>query len=121
MAFIHVAILAGLIGYEVRMGLIVCLGVGGLFLVIGRTMTRVPRNGFVGVRTPWTMSSQKSWDKTHQQASWMFTAIGAATIQTGVSSSQYALVLCIGLAIGGSVWLVVYSYLVWREDTRKPG
>ena len=119
MAVIHAAILASVMGYTIPMNLVVSLAVGCLFLVIGKVMGKVQPNWFVGVRTPWTLSSKQSWQKTHQCAGWLFIAIGVATIATGLTASKYALLVMLVTTIGGTLWLVVYSYLVWRSDTDR--
>ncbi|MCK7526814.1 MAG: SdpI family protein [Ignavibacteriales bacterium] len=39
---------------------------GLLFIVIGSMLRKAKRNFFIGIRTPWTLSSDYVWDKTHQ-------------------------------------------------------
>src|SRR5207342_2538108 len=46
--------------------------VGALFVLIGFVLGGVQPNWFIGIRTPWTMSSRKSWDDTHRAARWLF-------------------------------------------------
>ena len=60
MAVIQAAILGTVLGYPIDMGLVVSFGVGGLLMVIGNFMGKIRPNWFVGVRTPWTLSSKKS-------------------------------------------------------------
>ena len=50
---------------------------GVLFIVLGNFMGKIRPNWFVGVRTPWTLSSKLSWDKTHRLAGWLFMLMGA--------------------------------------------
>ena len=38
---------------------------GGLFYYLGVVIEHAKRNWFVGIRTPWTLSSENVWDKTH--------------------------------------------------------
>ncbi len=40
--------------------------VGLLFILIGFMIRKAKRNFFIGIRTPWTLSSDKVWDETHR-------------------------------------------------------
>ncbi|HVA49752.1 MAG TPA: DUF1648 domain-containing protein [Pirellulales bacterium] len=67
--------------------------VGGLclfFALIGNVLGKVRRNFFVGVRTPWTLASERVWIDTHRLAARLFVVAGLA-----------GFVLC--LALGGPV------------------
>ena len=119
MALIHVAILGTVLGFTIDMGMVVSLGVGSLLIVLGNFMGKIRPNWFVGVRTPWTLSSKKSWVKTHRMSGWLFILMGLAVVATGLTQSEYALGIMLALILGGSVWTVVYSWLVWRGDTER--
>jgi uncharacterized membrane protein len=56
---------------------VILLAMGALFIVLGNFMGKIRPNWFVGVRTPWTLSSKLSWDKTHRLAGWLFVLMGA--------------------------------------------
>jgi uncharacterized membrane protein len=60
-AMVHLA----LRGRNVNVNVVVPLLVGALFVVIGTTMEKLRPNWFVGVRTPWTLSSKSAWARTH--------------------------------------------------------
>ena len=106
-------------GRQVDVGLAVTLVVGGLMLLLGILLPRVQPTWFVGIRTPWTLSSRESWEKTHRVGSYYFIALGIAIIIVGVSRAGWALWLAVALMLGGLVGLIVYSYLVWRADPNK--
>ena len=59
-----------------------------LFIVIGNFMSKIRPNWFVGVRTPWTLSSKLSWDKTHRLAGWLFMLMGAVVRRGGTRSKR---------------------------------
>ena len=60
-----VVVLAAL-GVAVNMGLVLGVQVGLLLVVIGAIMDQLRPNWFVGIRTPWTLSSEESWRATHR-------------------------------------------------------
>jgi uncharacterized membrane protein len=49
-----------------------------MFGLMGNVMGKVRRNFYVGVRTPWTLASDRVWNDTHRLAGQMF--VGAAAI-----------------------------------------
>jgi len=54
--------------------------VGGFFLffaLVGNVLGKIPRNFYVGVRTPWTIADARVWHATHRLAAKLFVAVGA--------------------------------------------
>ena len=94
------------------------LGVGLLLIVVGNYLGKVRSNFFFGFRTPWTLSSELAWNKTHRLAARLFVAWGVLVLLTAFVKPLAFLVF-----IGGAVIVllgpVVYSYLVWRSDPAK--
>ncbi|MCD6528067.1 SdpI family protein [bacterium] len=43
-----------------------------LFYYCGVLLEKAKRNWFIGIRTPWTLSSDEVWDKTHQLGGRLF-------------------------------------------------
>jgi uncharacterized membrane protein len=66
MLIAHGMIIATGLGYSVKIDRLMPIGVGLLFIVLGNYLTRVEPNWFVGIRTPWTLSSDTVWRKTHR-------------------------------------------------------
>src|SRR5581483_1388648 len=53
--------------------------VGGMmifFAFLGNVMGKVRRNFWVGVRTPWTLASERVWNRTHRMTAWVWTPGG---------------------------------------------
>jgi uncharacterized membrane protein len=106
-------------GYQVDMSMVVPMAVGALFIVIGNLMGKIRPNWFVGIRTPWTLSSKTSWVRTHRLGGWLFILMGLVLIVTGVVRSQWSIVAMVAIIAGSVIWMFVYSYLVWRNDPDK--
>ena len=64
----HGMIIAAGLGFSVKVDRLMPLGVGLLFIFLGNFLTRVEPNWFIGIRTPWTLSSDTVWRKTHRTA-----------------------------------------------------
>jgi uncharacterized membrane protein len=80
-------------------------------------LSRVRRNFFIGVRTPWTLSSEKVWDATHRFAAKAFVVAGLfGLLSLVVSASAIAGLLIIGAAGLASV---LYSLAYYKRLERR--
>jgi uncharacterized membrane protein len=79
-------------------------------------MGKIRPNWFVGVRTPWTLSSKASWTKTHRLAGWLFIAMGCLAVAWAMVQTPWMLVLMVSIDVGCAILIVVYSYVVYRKD-----
>lgn len=108
-------------GAQFDMTRIVFVATGALFIVIGNYLPKVRPNYMVGIRTPWTLSSDVAWTKTHRIGGRLFVIEGVVMTLLGLLGvSGMALA---GAIIGGVVVLLVvtfaYSYQVWKADPEK--
>jgi len=92
---------------------------GVLFIAIGFMLRKAKRNFFIGIRTPWTLSSDSVWDKTHQLGSVLFMASGTFAILGGLIGGTAAFWLVFVPLIGSTLFLVVYSYVLYRNETKS--
>ncbi len=119
MGIIHATVLLWSVGRPVNVAAVVPFAVGGLFLLVGSLLGKVRPNWFVGVRTPWTLSSKQSWIRTHRLGGWLFMALGLMFITAAaIQVAPFANVVMVAV-ITVVVVLFVYSYLVWRADPDK--
>lgn len=95
-------------------------GVGVLFIFLGDAMPKTRPNFFVGVRTPWTLTSDLSWQKTHRLAGWLFVLIGFWAILAAFTLKGVALALAVACpAMIVAAISAVYSWTVWKDDPNK--
>jgi uncharacterized membrane protein len=119
MLYIHGLTLAWSLGYQdFKMSAAMLPFMGVLFIAIGFMLRKAKRNFFIGIRTPWTLSSDSVWDKTHQLGSILFMASGALAIIGGFFGGMTAFWLMFVPLIGSSLFLVVYSYVLYRQETK---
>ncbi len=117
MAFVQVLLLLYNAGYAFNMGSLI-IGALGIFLVyIGIVLPHLRRNWFIGIRTPWTLSSEAVWEKTHKLGGKLFICAGIISLLFSVFFSKAVVVLVI-LLIAISVILITYSYLLWRKERK---
>ena len=97
---------------------------GLLFILIGFMIRKAKRNFFIGIRTPWTLSSDKVWDETHRVGRWLFMGSGVLAILGsffgGMTAFWFLFVPLIGSAIFlGDLFIPAVSTRC--ESITKPG
>lgn len=114
---IEVMVVLYAIGLPVSPNLFLPVPFGIVIIGAGILIGRVKPNWTAGIRTPWTLSSDTVWEKTHALGSRLFIASGIVAM-AGVMIPQFAFVLILAPVILASVATVVYSYLIWRQEEK---
>ena len=119
MLYVHGLTLAWSLGFtNFKMSSALLPFMGILFIGIGFVLRKAKRNFFIGIRTPWTLSSDNVWDKTHQLGSILFMVSGALAIIGGMFGGMTAFWFMFTPLIGSTLFLVIYSYIVYRDETK---
>ncbi len=92
--------------------------VGLLFILIGFMIRNAKRNFFIGIRTPWTLSSDKVWDETHRVGSWLFMGSGVLAIIGSFFGGVTAFCFLFMPLIGSIIFLVIYSYALYQREIK---
>jgi uncharacterized membrane protein len=117
---VHVILVAAAIGRAIDMLVVFPIAVGALFVVIGAQMGRTRSNHFMGIRTPWTLSSELSWEETHRLGPWSFISLGVLLGVAGALRNEILLLAVLVLAMPlEMIALIIYSYVVWKRDPNK--
>lgn len=116
MLAIHAIVLRAALGYPVAVDRMMPLGVGILLAVIGNLLPRARSNWFVGIRTPWTLSSERVWEKTHRFGGRLFVIGGVLIAVAAIISPSSARWVLITVAVACSLGSVVYSYVEWKKE-----
>jgi len=121
MLALHIVALRAALGYPMQMQRILPIGVGVVLIVIGNLLPRARPNWFVGIRTPWTLSSDRVWEKTHRFGGRVFVAGGMIiTIATFLWVQEAHVILFVVMALVASS-VMIYSYLEWKREQPAAG
>jgi uncharacterized membrane protein len=115
---IQVQIILWSIGHQISPNLTFPFLIGTLFIYIGFLVSHAERNWFVGIRTPWTMSSETVWKKTHELGGKLFIIAGIISF-AGILAGDYAFWFILIPALAVSVITVVYSYLEFQKEIKE--
>ena len=116
LAAIHVLLLGKAMGWAVDMSKVAALGVGGLFILLGNLMSRIRPNWFMGIRTPWTLSSDSVWRKTHRFGGAAFAIAGVCIAASALVTAPWARYGSFGMAAVAALGSVIYSYVIWKRE-----
>jgi len=114
---VQVLILGSALGWPFDMRSVLPILLGALFVFMGNLLPRIRPNWFMGIRTPWTLSSERVWRKTHRVGGNAFTIAGLVFIATGfVPMGDKGTVVMVAVIFPMVLWPVLYSYLEWRRE-----
>lgn len=86
-----------------------------LFYYSGVLIENARRNWFIGIRTPWTLSSDKVWVKTHKIGGKLFKIAGILAL-FAIFFESYAILVIVVPMIMISIYAVVYSYFEYQKE-----
>jgi uncharacterized membrane protein len=115
---IQVQIILWSFGYQISPNLTFPILIGMLFIYIGFLLDRAEQNWFVGIRTPWTLSSKTVWKKTHELGGKLFKIAGVISC-LGIFAGVYALWFVLVPALAVAVITVVYSYFEFQKELKS--
>jgi uncharacterized membrane protein len=81
---------------------------------VGTLVGHAEQNWFIGIRTPWTMSSKKVWEKTHKLGGALFKIAGVVTILL-VFIPKYAFVIFLAVILAAAFVPMIYSYVIFKK------
>lgn len=100
-------------GVNVHIDIVVPIGIGLLFIVIGNYLGKVRKNFFIGIRTPWTLASDEVWYRTHRLAGWTFSLSGVVLMAAAIWPRK--IMWLVGMVLVLALIPVVYSYFLYRR------
>jgi len=89
---------------------------GGLFLFLaflGNVLGKVRRNFWIGVRTPWTLASERVWNDTHRFAARVFVVAGILGFVAVMADLHPS--MAIGILVAAALTTVVYSLVDYKR------
>lgn len=119
MLYVHALTLRWNLGYtDFGMSKAMLPALGILFFFIGYLLRKAKRNFFIGIRTPWTLSSDRVWDETHRLGSVLFMLSGVFALIGSLFGGMTAFWFLFVPIIGSTLITVVYSYVLYQRETK---
>jgi len=121
--YIHAISIVLNLSFNLNITYLIMPAMGIIFLIIGYILPHCKRNWFIGIRTPWTLSSDRVWKETHKIGGKLF-VIYAIFIFLALFAYEFVIEYFFWLVIGPlmtlAVSLFIYSYIEYtKEEVRK--
>ena len=111
---VHAGVLAFNLGYEFPFTSLLVAGVSLFVYYLGAVLPRTERNWFMGIRTPWTLSSDAVWDRTHRLGGRLF-KLAAVVGVAGLAFGEYAAYFLVVAVVAAAVVTAAYSYVAYSR------
>jgi uncharacterized membrane protein len=120
LAALHFVVIAGAMNGAEPHPSYILISICILIALLGNFLTKSRSNWFMGVRTPWSLDSEKAWIAANRTTGWLFVlssiaalaAAYVANIETGY------VVLFAGIVAAAAIGIAV-SFFVWRDDREQ--
>ncbi len=118
MFVLYVSTSLSAIGYYINIGMVAPVMIGALFIAIGNYMSKIKTNWFLGIRTPWTLSSEEVWNKTHRFGGRAFIFGGFLIASISFIPLKFKLLTLIAALTIMILGTIIYSYLVYSKEEK---
>ncbi|MED4006465.1 SdpI family protein [Priestia aryabhattai] len=114
--FVNMSTILQGLGYNVPMSYIAPIMAGLVFIIIGNYLQRVRSNYFMGIRTPWTLSNENVWKKTHRLSGKLFFIGGLLILISAFLPDGYKSVILWGSIVLCVAVPYLYSYVAYKKE-----
>jgi uncharacterized membrane protein len=116
LAYILAVVLWAGVGHRIDAGRAVMGGICLVLAAMGNVLGKVRRNFFIGIRTPWTLASERVWNATHRFAAKTFVAGGLLGLAFTLVGLRRWPVIAL---LSGTLAPVVYSLVFYKQLERR--
>ena len=113
MGYLHGVILYATLHPAAPIGKCLISGIMLFLAAMGNFMGKIRRNLYMGIRTPWTLASERVWTDTHRLGAWFFTGgglLGAILCLVGLPVWTAFVPLAVVVVVP-----IAYSYIRYKE------
>jgi uncharacterized membrane protein len=107
------------LGYTINIGIVTPLLIGSMFLLMGNYMGKLKSNWFVGIKTPWTLSSEVVWNKTHRLGGKIFMLSGILIMIDSIAPMAFRLPIFIFTMVFMLFGTIGSSYVFYLIENKK--
>lgn len=116
MLFMHLLVISSMLGSGVRIERVMPFVLGVFLVVLGNVLPRTRSNWLFGIRTPWTLSSDRVWERTHRVGGYLMFGAGVLIIVASLLVPELAMYVVMGAVTVAALGSVVYSFAAWRQE-----
>ncbi|MBN1065062.1 MULTISPECIES: SdpI family protein [Clostridium] len=116
---LHIVVIISSLGYNVPINKVIPFMVGLLFIVIGNYLPKSKSNFFFGIKTPWTLTNEDTWKKTHRLGGKLFVLSGLAIMISSLffEGNIQFIILMISIFVAGIIPIIA-SYFYSKNSIK---
>ena len=116
MLALHFSLLMTMLGHPVAVMGMLPVGIGLLLIGIGIFLPKAHSNWFIGIRTPWTLSNDRVWERTHRVGGYVMIATGIVIAASAFLAPIWTHRVMAGAIAAMVIIVVAYSFFAWRQE-----
>jgi len=102
-------------GADINVGSIICFVVGVLMFFVGNMMPKIKQNFFFGIKTPWALTDEENWFKTHRMGGKTFAVSGVAIMIAAFIPGESKVWVVLAMILVMTIIPFVYSYMIFKN------
>ena len=118
MFYLNILMIYYNLGNRINMSQYLAPAFGLMFYYMGVLVGHAKKNWSVGIRTPWTLSNDKVWEKTHKLGGKLFKIAGIIAF-IGLFFPDNAILFVVAPVVAFAVALVAYSFIEYRKIVKS--
>lgn len=107
------------LGYAIDISLIMRIVLPLFFIFLGNFMGKIKFNYFLGIRTPWTLSNQQVWNKTHRFGGRAMVLGGLLALGGLALEPAAGFIVTMAGILSPLLIASAYSYFVYRKEMQN--
>ena len=105
-------------GTAINVGSIICFVTGVLMFFVGNMMPKIKQNFFFGIKTPWALTDEENWFKTHRLGGKTFAAGGIAIMIAAFIPGESKIWILLAVVLLMVFVPFVYSYVIFKNKQK---
>ncbi len=106
------------LGADINVGSIICFVTGVLMLFVGNMMPKIKQNFFFGIKTPWALTDEENWFKTHRLGGKTFAISGVIMMFAAFIPGESKIWIVLAMVLVMTFIPFVYSYVIFKKKQK---
>ncbi len=117
-AYIYFVILYLSLHVNISISPFMLFGLWILFVILGNYFWKIRQNYFIGIKLPWTLSSEEVWNKTHRFSGKLFVISGILFLINSFLNFYPIWIFIVSLIVI-VLFPVLYAYMSYKKMAKK--
>ena len=107
------------LGMKINVTMLMPMVLGAMFVFLGNYLPKCKCNYTIGIKLPWTVSSEENWNATHRLGGRVWVAAGVLMMACAFLPGDWSVFLIFLIAAVAVAVPTVYSYVYYRKHHAK--